>query len=160
MTRLFTVGAKLLGVYFVYHALIYLINAVVFTDGLGEALLVQLLLAVVTGVIAILLMFRTESVGRVLDVGAAHDSPGRFESPAEVMQVGVVLIGIFVFLTRLASLLQMISARVAGVRFDGLGGAGLRIAIESVPILLSVYAILRADRIVGHISPTKPPATR
>ena len=160
MTHLFTVGAKLLGVYFVYHALIYLVNAMVFTDGPGEALRVQLLLAVVTGVIAILLMFRTESVGRALDVGATNDPPGRFESPAEVMQVGVVLISIFVFLTRLASLLQMISARVAGVRFDGAGGAALRIAIESVPILLSVYAILRADRLVGLISPARPPATR
>lgn len=152
MTVLFTAGAKLLGVYFVYLTLVYLINAALLADGDRRVLTIQLLLSAVTGVIALLLMLRTGSVGRFLGVHRESSPSERFQSPVEVVEVGVVLIGIFVFLMRLAALLHIISARLAGVRFGGFGGAALRIAIEAVPLALAMYAVLRADRVADRLT--------
>lgn len=157
MRTLFSVASKLLGVYFAYLGLIYLLSAIVFLESLGAPVQVQFLSAALAFGFAFVLMFRSEGLGRRLGVDTEESSPiGRLE-PGAALHTGIVLIGLYVFISRLALALSTASAYLGGADFGGVGGAPVRIMIEAIPLALAVFFILGADRIVELVERT--PAT-
>lgn len=152
MSTIFSVGSRLLGVYFAYLGLIYLLGAFALYDGSLAPVLVQFLSAVFAFAFSLVLMFQSEELGRRLGVTSEPATSLGGLEPRAGLHTGIVLIGLYVFLSRLGPALATVSAHLGGARFGGMGGAPARIAIEAIPLVLAVFFIVRADRVVELVS--------
>ena len=153
MQMIFRVAFTLLGIHFLFRGLTYLLPAAVFFDdgGSGATLLV-FLQAALAFVFAFVLIVQPAWLARRAGPDAAEYAlPSGFE-PKTVLRVGIVLIGLFVFATRLESVLHLVSMHLGGTRFGGLGGAPVRILIETVPLALAAFFVARPDAVIDLIA--------
>ena len=146
----FVVGAKLLGIYLLYAGFAWLLMTVAVAQSGWTAILFQLPTSAVAFAFGWLLAFRTELVARLVrasDSGAvlpASDSH-------QLLRTGVVLIGLYVVLTRIGTAVRDIGFWAQGDGFVGIGGAALRILIDTLPLLLAAVFVLRPDSVVKLI---------
>lgn len=151
MSAIFSVAAKLLGVILTYLGLLHILTALLLGGGEKGPVLLQLLSGAVAWVLAFVLVFRTDTFARFVRVDAnAPAPPVSFESTS-VLRTGIVLVGLYVFATRITLALSIASMYVSGVRFEGVGGGLARILIEMVPVALSLLFIFGADRVVDFV---------
>lgn len=154
MRTVFSVASKLLGVFITYLGIMYVIAAFALRDGPPGPVSLQLLSALVAFVFGFVLAFRTDRLADLLGVNSEVSSSfGAFEGRA-ALRTGVILVGLYIFVTRVGSVLSMISSYLAGVQFGGVGGALVRILVECVPLALALFLDFRADRIV-HVLASK-----
>lgn len=152
MSTVFTAGAKLLGVYFVYHGIVQLLTAATFSDGsLSPAAVVGLSGAVAVG-LGLVLMFRTDALARSFGIGSpASTSLGGLDARA-ALHTGLVLIGVYVFLTRLGLALTSLSAALSGYGVGVPGGAPARLVVDAIPIALALLLVFRGERVADLIA--------
>lgn len=157
MRNLFFAASKLLGVYFVFLGLRHLVAAFMLRDGPPSPALGYLLFAALACVFGFVLAFRTDWLGRVLRVSPEEAAPVGGPGTEDVLRTGIVLIGLYVFVTRVGSVLTVVSSHLTGVQFGGFGAIAGRILIECVPLALAIFFVVRADRVVGWIDRRKAP---
>src|SRR5690554_4157653 len=117
MSAIFSVAAKLLGVILTYLGLLHILTALLLGGGEKGPVLLQLLSGAVAWVLAFVLVFRTDTFARFVRVDAnAPAPPVSFESTS-VLRTGIVLVGLYVFATRITLALSIASMYVSGVRF-------------------------------------------
>jgi hypothetical protein len=153
----FSVAAKLVGIYFLYLSVLHVSSALAMDGPPLAPVLLQLVAGAVAAAVALLLIFRTALVASV--VGIVDDAPRYTEGdPDAALRTGLVLIGVFVFVTRIGQLLVTVSYALTGVHFGGPGGALGRIILDSVPIALALLLVLRPDlvsRLVARANPAR-----
>jgi hypothetical protein len=148
VATIFSVAAKLLGVFWVYLGLQHVLTALVLDNDRSGSVPLLFLFGAVLFVLAFVLIFWTDALARLLRVdGNASAASSGFESEA-VLRTGIILIGLYAFVFHIAGLLTYISGYIDGMIFQGLGGAPGRILVESIPLLLALLFIFRPDRIV------------
>jgi len=146
---LLAVGAKLLGVFLAYRGLQYLGTAVLLGGGPLSAVLIHILYAVLAFAFSFVLVFRTRWLGRLPGSGAEASDP---LDPRAVLGSGIILIGLYVLITRAATVLHTVQMAVGGVHFGGIGGPLARVLIECVPLALAVLFVLRSDWIAELVT--------
>lgn len=157
MRATFSVASKLLGVFLSYLGLIYLVTAFALGDGPFAPVLAQVLSAALAFVFGFILVFRTEWLRQLVGVSSeAAPSVGGLE-PEAVLRTGIILIGLYLFATRVGLVLSTAASYLAGVHFGGIGGAPVRILIECVPLALAAFLVFRADRVVALVNGGKTP---
>lgn len=142
------VGSKLLGIYLFYAGLTYVLTSVVLAQEGGPVVLLQLLGAAIAFAFGWFLTFRTERVTRL--VGATRSEGGAEvrRDPHELLRTGVVLIGLYVFVTRIGGALRDFGFW-AGGHLGGIGGAPVQVLIELVPVILAALFVFRPGLIVN-----------
>jgi hypothetical protein len=151
MRTLFSVAAKLLGVFIAYLGLIHLVNAFLLGEGQLAPVLVQVLAAALALGFGAALVFRTDSLARFVGVSSDESAVVEGLDSRDLLRTGIILVGLYVFLTRVGMVLGVASSHIGGVQFIGIGGALARILIECVPLALAALFIFRADRVVDVV---------
>lgn len=148
---MFSVASKLLGVFFFYRGLLYLIIAFALRDGPAAPVLIQLLSAALALGFGFILVFRTDGLARVVGASSEAQGPTGGSDPHAVLRTGIILIGLYVFVVRINLVLNTVSSYIGGVQFGGIGGGPVQILIDSVPVALALVLVFRADRIAALI---------
>ncbi|WDP90000.1 MAG: hypothetical protein HUN04_09880 [Desulfobacter sp.] len=165
MKSYFVVGAKILGIYLVYLGLLNLFQIVtalmVFYSASSEPFPMLTLVSSTGSLILLLifsmfLLFKTDSVASFLKVREVHEGP----HPQLSIQTGIILIGIFIFSTRIGSFLAnlYIQTKEANAGISGMGtcpnGPVLSkdLLISTITIIFSLILILGSSGIENVIS--------
>ncbi|MEJ2193175.1 MAG: hypothetical protein P8Y39_12700, partial [Nitrospirota bacterium] len=170
MRDTFIVGAKLLGVYLVYWLLfnvLGLVAVVVTASGKAElsGLTIPWMLAYLSSIIVLIafssiLLFKTEWLSNI--VGLGHDGSDALEiSMDAVLRAGIILIGVYIFSTRIGGLVKVLynllavenvggdiaASQPAGLRFSrDLITPGVTVAFSLLLMFGSKYLVKMIDR--------------
>lgn len=165
MKSYFMAGAKILGIYLVYLSLLSLFQLVtafmVFSSGSSDSFPMVTLISsagslILLIIFSVLLLFKTDGLASLLKVDAAHEGPGSKIS----IQAGIILIGIFVFSTRIGGFLAnlYVQTKEANAGIPGIGtypnGPVLSkdLVSSSVTIVFSLILIFGAKGIEKLLS--------
>jgi len=149
--RAFVVSCKLLGLFLLYVGLTYALTALLLRREGASVILLQLSSAAVAFAFGFVLLFRTELVTRVARIPDGEAAPAAGWDAREILRTGVVLIGLYVFVTRLGGALQEVGLWLDGGPLGRSGRTPILMLVEAVPLLLAALFVLRADLVVSFV---------
>ena len=165
MKSFFIAGAKILGIYLVYLSLLNLFQVItalmVFSSESSEPFPMLTIVSssgslILLLIFSLLLLFKTDTVASILSVREENDSTHSKIS----IQTGIILIGIFIFSTRIGSFLAnlYIQTKEANAGISGMGtypnGPLLSkdLLISAITIIFSLILIFGSSGIENILS--------
>lgn len=165
MREWFTIGAKLLGIYFLYSALIEIVQTITYLAWRTNepVRMIMMLSSVViffllTG-FSLLLLFKTDWLANKINL-AGDISQSSVSSHGYGLQTGIVLVGIYIFVTHIGRLIkvvvQLIKARrvyntMAATQPMGLPWSEDMI-VPGITIILSLFLIFGARQLTQWLN--------
>jgi hypothetical protein len=96
-------------------------------------------------------MLRTGWLARIVGVPEEATSSVPLFEPRAALRTGITLIGVYVFLVRLAVVLNFVYFHLGPGRVEGIVQPLVRALIECIPLALALVLVFRADRIAEFI---------
>lgn len=160
MRRIFLVGGKLLGIVIAYWTLSALVQIVPFiqlySDPDAEAVLsgfwyisAFVIYAFLSGLLACVLLFRTEMVADILRI-PPHDEAPIIRSPDTPLKIGLVLIGVYAVVMNFPDLARDLVEVMAQRRMTNYYRLA-RVLDSALKVFLGAYLALKSDRVVEWI---------
>jgi hypothetical protein len=153
MSNLFAVASKLFGIFLTWMGLQYVLSAWSFADDSTEPVFFMPLAGAVLFVFAFVLVFRTDGLARFVRLDATAPVPFTGFDSKLVLRTGIILIGLYVFITHIALALSMARREVERARMQGVGVTLAGVVIDLVPLALALLFIFGPDRVVRWVAP-------